>query len=107
MAPNQKAVELQTDKVIQYLLQDDVPGAYFRCQTCSLSDVEADGPTGSEGRSGFVLKGVLRRPLPAASGVSDSGWFRFWESFPVTLMHAKYKGSQRMHLMSVSLSLVV
>lgn len=50
MAPNQKAVEWQTNEIIKHLLEDE---DVDQCSPCSMSDVEADGPTRSDGEFEF------------------------------------------------------
>lgn len=63
MAPNQKAVEWQTNEIIKYLLEDE---DVDQCSPCSMSDVEADGPTRSDGEFDFYID----RCVTASSGCS-------------------------------------
>lgn len=46
MAPKQIAVELQTSRIIKYLLEDEFINVYEQCPS---SNVETDSPGGSDG----------------------------------------------------------
>lgn len=63
MAPNQKAVEWQTNEIIKYLLDDE---DVDQCSPRSMSYVETDGPTGSHGEFDFYID----RCVAASSGCS-------------------------------------
>ncbi|TNM88467.1 hypothetical protein fugu_004721 [Takifugu bimaculatus] len=71
MAPNQKAVEWQTNEIIKYLLEDEDVDS---CSPCSMSYLETDGPTGSD--DNFDAAQIAGKLRSIADSLNDNVAFR-------------------------------